>query len=41
MDIEGLGERTVMLLSELGLVKDAADIYTLRTEDLLGREGCG
>ena len=41
MDIEGLGERTVMLLSELGLVKDAADIYTLRTEDLLGREGWG
>jgi DNA ligase (NAD+) len=41
MDIEGLGERTVMLLSELGLVKDAADIYTLTTEDLLGREGWG
>ena len=41
MDIEGLGERTVLLLSELGLVKDAADIYTLRTEDLLGREGWG
>jgi DNA ligase (NAD+) len=30
-----------MLLSELGLVKDAADIYTLTTEDLLGREGWG
>jgi DNA ligase (NAD+) len=41
MDIEGLGERTVMLLSELGLVKDAADIYSLKEEDLLGREGWG
>ena len=41
MDIEGLGERTVMLLSELGLVKDAADIYSLRAEDLLGQEGWG
>jgi DNA ligase (NAD+) len=41
MDIEGLGERTVMLLSELGLVRDAADIYSLKVEDLLGREGWG
>ena len=41
MDIEGLGERTVMLLSELGLVKDAADIYSLKEQDLLGREGWG
>ena len=41
MDIEGLGERTVMLLSELGLVKDAADIYTLTASDLLGQEGWG
>ncbi|HEY8093436.1 MAG TPA: NAD-dependent DNA ligase LigA, partial [Acidimicrobiales bacterium] len=41
MDIEGLGERTVMLLSELNLVRDAADIYTLRPEDLLGQEGWG
>ncbi len=41
MDIEGLGERTVVLLSQLGLVRDAADIYTLRSEDLLGQEGWG
>jgi DNA ligase (NAD+) len=41
MDIEGLGERTAMLLSELGLVHDAADIYALRAEDLLGHEGWG
>ena len=41
MDIEGLGERTVMLLSELGLVKDAADIYSLQPSDLLGPGGLG
>ena len=41
MDIEGLGERTVMLLSELGLVQDAADIYSLQPSDLLGQEGWG
>jgi DNA ligase (NAD+) len=41
MDIEGLGERTVMLLSELGLVRDAADIYSLQAADLVGREGWG
>jgi DNA ligase (NAD+) len=41
MDIEGLGERTVMLLSRLGLVQDAADVYSLRAEDLLGQEGWG
>jgi len=30
-----------MLLSRLGLVQDAADIYSLRPEDLLGQEGWG
>jgi DNA ligase (NAD+) len=30
-----------MLLSELGLVSDFADIYSLRVEDLLGRGGWG
>ncbi len=39
MDIEGLGERTVQLLVERGLVQDAADLYTLRREELLGLEG--
>ena len=39
MDIEGLGERTVQLLVERGLVQDAADLYTLRREDLLPLEG--
>ncbi len=39
MDIEGLGERTVELLVERGLVKDAADLYTLKREALLELEG--
>jgi DNA ligase (NAD+) len=39
MDIEGLGERTVMQLTEAGLVADPADIYTLTREQLLGLEG--
>jgi DNA ligase (NAD+) len=41
MDIEGLGERTVMLLSNAGLVADPADIYSLRPEQLLQFEGFG
>jgi DNA ligase (NAD+) len=41
MDIEGLGERTVLLLSEAGLVRDAADIYSLSVDDLLRFEGFG
>ena len=41
MDIEGLGERTVLALSELGLLGDAADIYALTGDDLLRLEGFG
>jgi DNA ligase (NAD+) len=41
MDIEGLGERTVMLLSEHQLVTDPADIYALQPEPLLAFEGFG
>ncbi len=41
MDIEGLGERTVRLLTEAGLAKDPADLYRLRAEDLLAFEGWG
>ena len=41
MDIEGLGERTVYLLSNAGLVRDPGDIYYLRAEDLLSFEGFG
>ncbi len=38
MDIEGLGESVIHQLCEKGLVKDFADIYSLRTRDLLGLE---
>ncbi|MCD8172287.1 MAG: NAD-dependent DNA ligase LigA [Alistipes sp.] len=34
MDIEGLGEETVTLLYEQGLVNDPADLYNLRAEQL-------
>jgi DNA ligase (NAD+) len=34
MDIEGLGGRTAALLLERGLVRDPADLYGLRVEDL-------
>jgi len=33
-DIEGLGEKTSKLLVERGLVKDVADVFNLRKEDL-------
>lgn len=39
MDIVGLGIRIVEQLVESGLVKDAADLYYLRKEDLLKLEG--
>lgn len=35
LDIDTLGEKNVVALVEAGLVKDLADIYTLKTEDLL------
>ena len=38
MDIEGLGEAVVTQLLEEGLVKDLADIYFLKKEDLLTLE---
>lgn len=38
MDIEGLGEETVEQLFNAGLIKNYADIYTLRKEDLLPLE---
>jgi DNA ligase (NAD+) len=34
MDIEGLGERTVAQLTAAGMVRDAADIYSLTMEQL-------
>ena len=39
LDIEGLGERTVGQLTSAGLVADAADLYRLTRDDLLGLEG--
>ncbi|MDQ3681332.1 MAG: NAD-dependent DNA ligase LigA [Actinomycetota bacterium] len=41
MDIEGLGERTVRLLVELGLLDDVADIYTLDFDRVRQLEGFG
>ncbi len=41
MDIEGLGERTVVMLVAAGLVRDVADLYTLTLDDLLSLEGFG
>ena len=39
MDIEGLGERTVVQLTSNGLVTDPADIYVLTAEQLATLEG--
>jgi DNA ligase (NAD+) len=39
MEIEFLGEKTVAQLVEKGLVRDLADLYRLRKEDLLELEG--
>ena len=39
MDIEGLGEKTVMLLTSKGMVADVGDIYSLTYDDLIALEG--
>ena len=39
MDVEGLGERVAEQLVDAGLVLDAADIFALNKEQLLGLEG--
>lgn len=41
MDIESLGEQNVGLLVDKGLVKDCADLYALRYEDLHGLSDAG
>ncbi|BDG19274.1 DNA ligase [Thermus thermophilus] len=41
MDIQGLGEKLIERLLEKGLVKDVADLYRLRKEDLVGLERMG
>jgi DNA ligase (NAD+) len=38
LDIEGLGEKNVIALIDAGLIKDAADLFTLKKEDLLKLE---
>lgn len=38
MDIEGLGSETVVLLYHEGLIRNSADLYTLRSEDVLPLE---
>ncbi len=39
LDIEGLGTQTVRQLMDRGLIRDEADLFTLRAEDLLSLEG--
>lgn len=39
MEIESLGEKTVVQLVEKGLVRDLADLYELSRDDLLSLEG--
>ena len=39
MDIEGLGSKLAVILSEAGLVNNIADIYRLDVDQLLGLEG--
>ncbi|KIH77941.1 DNA ligase (NAD+) [Geoalkalibacter ferrihydriticus] len=41
MDIEGLGERTIDQLLRLELIRNVADLYALRKEDLLRCERMG
>jgi DNA ligase (NAD+) len=41
MDIDGLGEQWILVLMDKGLVKDAADLFSLTKEQLLGLERMG
>lgn len=41
MNIEGLGDETIDLLYKKGLVKDVADLYDLKPQDLAPLEGLG
>lgn len=38
LDIEGLGEKNVVALVDAGLVKDLADVYNLKREDIIALE---
>ncbi|MEX1143570.1 MAG: NAD-dependent DNA ligase LigA [Anaerolineales bacterium] len=39
MDVVGMGEKIVIQLIQAGLIKDAADVYSIKREDLLKLEG--
>jgi DNA ligase (NAD+) len=39
MDIEGLGEKTIVEFSDAGLIEKPSDIFRLRHDQILGREG--
>jgi len=39
MDVEGMGERTVSQLIRAGLIRSAADLYTLKREEVMALEG--
>jgi len=41
MDIDGFGEKLATRLFDLGLIKDAADVYDLAAEQLVSLEGFG
>lgn len=41
MDIDGLGDKWVQQLLDLGLIKSSADIYKLTKDHLIGLEGLG
>ncbi len=38
LDIEGLGEKNIIALLDKGLIRDTADIYSLKTEQVIGLE---
>ena len=38
LDIEGLGEKNVVALLDSGLIKNTADLYSIKKEDILGLE---
>lgn len=41
MNIEGIGEETAKMLYDCGLLRNIADLYSLKTSDLSGLEGFG
>jgi DNA ligase (NAD+) len=41
MDIDGLGEKLATRLFDLGLIRDAADVYDLKADQLVPLEGFG